>query len=316
MNVMGNPPHSPIRLAIVGVGKIARDQHLPAIAANPDFELVAAASPHGVVDGIANFKSIADLLATMPDIDAVSLCMPPQYRHEAAIAALEAGKHVFLEKPPGATISEVQDLTAIAARKSLSIFASWHSRYAPAVQAARDFLASTEIRSVTVTWKEDVRHWHPNQDWIWQAGGLGVFDPGINALSIITHILPRPLFLTGAVLEFPENRDAPIAADLTFIDSGKMPARAVFDWRQTGRQSWDIEADTKAGRMLLADGGSRLLVNGETRFEGPEAEYPLLYRRFADIIRAGNSDVDLAPLIHVADAFMLGRRKFVEAFHD
>ena len=49
---------SPIHLAIVGVGKIARDQHLPSIAKNPDFKLVAAASRHGTVDGIANFKSI------------------------------------------------------------------------------------------------------------------------------------------------------------------------------------------------------------------------------------------------------------------
>ncbi len=50
-----------------------------------------------------------------------------------------------------------------------------------------------------------MRQWHPNQEWIWQAGGLGVFDPGINALSIITHILPRALFITKATLEFPEN---------------------------------------------------------------------------------------------------------------
>jgi D-galactose 1-dehydrogenase len=42
----------------------------------------------------------------------------------------------------------------------------------------------------------------------------------------------------------------------------------------------------------------------------------MLYERFAEIIQAGRSDVDLAPLRHVADAFMLGRRKVVEAFFD
>jgi D-galactose 1-dehydrogenase len=47
---------------------------------------------------------------------------------------------------------------------------------------------------VNVIWREDVRVWHPGQDWIWQPGGLGVFDPGINALSIITHILPARSF--------------------------------------------------------------------------------------------------------------------------
>jgi D-galactose 1-dehydrogenase len=307
---------SPINLAIVGVGKIVRDQHLPAVAKNADYRLIAAASRHGTVDGIGNFKSIDEMLAAVPAIEAVSLCMPPQYRYEAAEKALSAGKHVFLEKPPGATLSEVADLEALAAARGVSLFASWHSRYAPAVEAAKSFLAGTTIRSMRVIWKEDVRHWHPNQEWIWQAGGLGVFDPGINALSIVTHILPRPVFITAATLEFPENRDAPIAATMTFSDSRGLDLAAEFDWRQTGKQSWDIVAETGAGTMVLSEGGAKLSIDGKLVHEEPEQEYPMLYRRFAEIVKAGKSDADLAPLRHVADAFMLGRRKFVEAFHD
>ncbi|MGO6680740.1 Gfo/Idh/MocA family protein [Rhizobium leguminosarum] len=307
---------SPINLAIVGVGKIVRDQHLPSVAKNPDFELVATASRHGTVEGVKSYTTIEAMLDAEPSIDAVSLCMPPQYRYEAAYKALVAGKHVFLEKPPGATLSEVADLEALANKQGASLFASWHSRYAPGVEAAKAFLASTTIKSVHVIWKEDVRHWHPNQEWIWQAGGLGVFDPGINALSIVTHILPRPIFITEAVLEFPENRDAPIAANIHFRNADGLPVHAEFDWRQTGKQSWDIVAETAAGQMVLAEGGAKLLIDGALRFAEPEQEYPSLYRRFAEIIKAGNSDVDLAPLRHVADAFMLGKRKFVDAFHD
>ncbi|MEW9615820.1 Gfo/Idh/MocA family oxidoreductase [Shinella sp. S4-D37] len=307
---------SPINLAIVGVGKIVRDQHLPAVAKDADYRLIAAASRHGTVDGIDNFKSIDEMLAAVPAIDAVSLCMPPQYRYEAAEKALSAGKHVFLEKPPGATLSEVADLEALAAAKGVSLFASWHSRYAPAVEATKSFLAGTTIRSMRVIWKEDVRHWHPNQEWIWQAGGLGVFDPGINALSIVTHILPRPVFITAATLEFPENRDAPIAAAMTFTDAKGLDLAAEFDWRQTGKQSWDIVAETEAGAMVLSEGGAKLSIDGKLVHEAPEQEYPMLYRRFAELVKAGKSDVDLAPLRHVADAFMLGRRKFVETFHD
>jgi len=307
---------SPINLAIVGVGKIVRDQHLPAVAANGDYKLIAAASRHGTVEGIDNFKSIDAMLAAVPGIDAVSLCMPPQYRYEAAEKAISAGKHVFLEKPPGATLSEVADLEARAAAKGLTLFASWHSRYAPAVEAARTFLAGTTIRSMRVIWKEDVRHWHPNQDWIWQAGGLGVFDPGINALSIVTHILPRPVFITAATLEFPENRDAPIAASMTFTDAEGLDLAAEFDWRQTGKQSWDIIAETDAGEMVLSEGGAKLSIDGRIVHEEPEQEYPMLYKRFAELVKAGKSDVDLAPLRHVADAFMLGRRKFVDMFYD
>ncbi|MCX8282034.1 Gfo/Idh/MocA family oxidoreductase [Phyllobacterium sp. 0TCS1.6C] len=305
----------PINLAIVGVGKIVRDQHLPSIARGSDFRLVATASRHGTVEGVDAYKTIDEMLEAA-DVAAVSLCMPPQYRYEAARKALSARKHVFLEKPPGATLSEVADLDAMARDKGVSLFASWHSRYAPAVESARSFLASTTVRSVEIIWKEDVRHWHPNQEWIWQAGGLGVFDPGINALSIMTHILPRPAFITASTLEFPENRDAPIAAELQLEDAEGRPIRAVFDWRQTGRQTWDILAETDAGQMVLSEGGSKLSVGGELRSVEPEQEYFSLYSRFAELIAAGISDVDIAPLRHVADAFLLGKRKLVEPFHD
>jgi len=194
-----------VRIGIVGVGKIAQDQHLPAIANSPDFQLAAAASRHGKVEGVANFISIEEMIAGV-QLDAVALCQPPQVRFAAARHALAAGKHVFLEKPPGATLAELRILTELADANGVTLFASWHSRYAPGVAPARDWLAGKTIRSVTIEWKEDVRHWHPGQAWIWQAGGMGVFDPGINALSIATAILP-PFFLSEGVMEMPAGAD-------------------------------------------------------------------------------------------------------------
>lgn len=305
----------PIKLGIVGVGKIVRDQHLPAVAKDPEYRLVAAASRHGKVENISNFPTIEAMLDAVPELEAVSLCMPPQFRYDAARTALMAKKHVFLEKPPGATVSEVENLKALASANGVSLFASWHSRYAPAVEAARAFLGATTIRSAAINWKEDVRRWHPNQEWIWAPGGFGVFDPGINALSIVTHILPA-MFITSAVLDFPENRAAPVAAHVVFRTSNGLPVTMELDWLQTGPQSWDILADTEAGQMVLSGGGSKLAVDGRIVHDEPEAEYPSLYKRFAEIVRAGASDVDLAPLQHVADAFMLGKRNVVEAFFD
>ena len=307
--------NGPIKLGIVGVGKIVRDQHLPAVAKDGDYRLIAAASRHGKVDDIPNFPTIEAMLDAVPELEAVSLCMPPQYRYDAARTALIAKKHVFLEKPPGATVSEVEDLKRLAQANGVTLFASWHSRYAPAVEAARTFLASAKVTSAAIVWKEDVRRWHPNQDWIWAPGGFGVFDPGINALSIVTHILPA-MFITSAVLDFPENRASPVAAHVNFRTSDGLPVTMELDWLQTGPQSWDILADTDKGKMVLSGGGTRLAVDGTVVHDEPEAEYPQLYRRFAEIVRAGISDVDLAPLQHVADAFMLGKRNVVEAFFD
>jgi D-galactose 1-dehydrogenase len=306
---------TPIRLGIVGVGKIVRDQHLPALAKDRDYALVAAASRNATVEGVANFPTIEEMLASGVAIDAMSLCQPPQVRYEAARLALEAGKHVFMEKPPGATVSEVEDLKALAARQGVSLFASWHSRYAPAVEAARAFLAGTVVRQARFVWKEDVRKWHPGQAWIWQPGGFGVFDPFINCLSIVTHILP-PLHITQAELDFPANRDAPVAARMDFAGADGLTAAAEIDWLQTGPQSWDIIAETDAGEMVLSNGGAKLVIGGKPVEDQPEREYPALYERFASLVHAGRSDVDLAPLQHVADAFMLGRRNVVDAFFD
>ncbi|MBC8130384.1 MAG: Gfo/Idh/MocA family oxidoreductase [Rhizobiaceae bacterium] len=307
---------SDLRIAIAGVGKIARDQHIPSLARVEGVGLVAACSRNATVKGIANFPTIEAMLDGMPEIDAVALCTPPGVRHAYAAAALRAGKHVLLEKPPGATLSEIEPLAAFAAEKGLTLFATWHSRFAPAVDAARRFLADAVIGKVEVEWKEDVRHWHPGQAWIWEPGGLGVFDPGINALSIVTAILPQPIFLTGSTLEFPGNRAQPIAATLAFADGRGLEVSAVFDWRQTGPQTWDIRADTDKGRIVLSSGGSVLTIDGTVVSNAPEAEYDGIYKHFARLVAEGRSEVDVSPLRHVADAFLLGRRVEVEAFHD
>ncbi|MBL9072793.1 Gfo/Idh/MocA family oxidoreductase [Tabrizicola sp.] len=300
------------RIALVGIGKIALDQHVPALAASPDWQLAATISRHGQVPGIPAFTYFATFLADCPDVPVVSLCLPPVPRFDYAEAALKAGRHVMLEKPPGATLAEVHELEALAKAKGLTLYATWHSRMAHAVAPAKAWLQDKTVQKAHITWREDVRKWHPGQDWVFQPGGMGVFDPGINALSILTEILPRPVHLTKARLEFPENRQTPIAAQLTF--SGNVTAD--FDWRQQGPQTWDIEVATDKGHLALRMGGNVLEIDGrpvagENTIMG---EYPALYARMADLLRQGTSDVDLSPMVHVADALTLGERITAAAF--
>ncbi|HEY5795592.1 MAG TPA: gfo/Idh/MocA family oxidoreductase, partial [Bosea sp. (in: a-proteobacteria)] len=162
------------------------------------------------------------------------------------------------------------------------------------------------------------RRWHPGQAWIWEPGGFGVFDPGINALSIVTRIMPQPLFVSRSVLSYPANREAPIAADLVFTSRGEgEDLRAVFDWRQTGPQSWDIDIETASGKRLkLADGGSRLEIDGRVVAHEKPAEYEAIYERFATLLYEDRSEVDQKPFRLVADAFMVGKRIVVEPFED
>lgn len=295
-----------MRIALVGIGKIALDQHVPALAASADWELAATVSRHGRVDGVEAFASIEAMLAARPDIEAVSLCLPPVPRFEAAQAVLAAGRHLMLEKPPGATLAEVHILQDMAQAAGVTLFATWHSRMAQAVAPARRWLAGRRITGGRIIWREDVRRWHPGQDWIFDAGGMGVFDPGINALSILTAILPPPVRLLGAELDVPANRQAPIAARLSL--SGGISAD--FDFRQQGPQTWDIELATDAGELALRMGGNVLELDGRPALgeDSIAGEYPALYARMAELVRSAAQDVDLAPMVLVADAFTLGRR--------
>jgi D-galactose 1-dehydrogenase len=300
------------KVALVGIGKIALDQHVPALKASSDWELAATTSRKGQVEGIPAFTDFATFLAECPDVPVVSLCMPPVPRYAYAEAALLAGRHVMLEKPPGATLAEVHALETLARDRGLTLYATWHSRMAHAVAPAKAWLAGKTVHKAHITWREDVRKWHPGQDWVFEPGGMGVFDPGINALSILTEILPKPVHLTGARLEFPSNRQTPIAAQLTF--SGNVTAD--FDWRQEGPQTWDITVDTNRGALRLRMGGNVLEIDGapmagENTIMG---EYPALYARMAQLVRDGLSDVDLSPMVHVADALTLGHRAITDAF--
>lgn len=300
------------KIALVGIGKIALDQHVPALAASPDWVLAATVSRSGTVPGVEAHADFGAFLTARPDIAAVSLCLPPVPRFAYAEAALKAGRHVMLEKPPGATLAEVHALTALAAERGLTLYATWHSRMARAVAPAKAWLADKAVKRAHITWREDVRKWHPGQTWVFEPGGMGVFDPGINALSILTEILPAPVHLTAATLSVPENCQTPIAAELTF--SGGVTAD--FDWRQTGPQTWDITVDTDRGRLALRMGGNLLELDGRaaTGADDIMGEYPALYARMAQLLATGRSDVDLAPMVHVADALSLGRRNAVAPF--
>lgn len=318
-----------MKIALVGIGKIAIDQHIPAINSSRDWELAATVSRHGGIEDIENFADIQTMLDARPDIECVSLCLPPVPRFDYAVAALKAGRHVILEKPPGATVSECRTLEAMALDGGVTIYATWHSREAAQVDLARDWLRDKKLNSLRIIWKEDVRRWHPGQKWIWEAGGLGVFDPGINAFSILTKILPVPVHVTSAELRFPENCETPIAADIAFAHPSGAPVTAEFDFLEEGTQTWSMIIDTSGGELLLEEGGAKLTINGVEQADSTAlaetedgsnpllgGEYTRLYARMANLVKAAQSEMDLSPFMHVSDCFLLGKRVTVAPFHE
>jgi D-galactose 1-dehydrogenase len=307
----------PFRIAVVGIGKIARDQHIPCIAKNKNFALVAGVSRNARLENVPCFESLAALIESKVSVDCVALCTPPSVRLAMAKEALDAGYHVLIEKPPTPTIGEMVAIIDHAKRKRRVLYATWHSRYNKSVDEAKKRLKGKQVTKLLVTWKEDVNKWHPGQAWVAEPGGFGVMDPGINALSIVTKIMPEPIYVERATLEVPSNWSTPIAAEIVFKrgDGAKADLRAVFDWRQRSGETWQIEFETQDGMSLKLDrGGSVLYVNGKLIMEAKLEEYEMIYAKFARLLKAKKSDTDYSALQLECDAFMLGKPVVVPKF--
>lgn len=306
---MGLFGKKPLKIGLIGLGKIAVDQHIPSIRANTSLELVAGCSPRARPEGVKAYDDMDAMLAAHPEIEAIAICTPPQIRHEIAKAVIATGRHVFLEKPPAATLGEAEAIKTLAAAKGVSLLASWHSRFAPAVEATRKWVSERPIKSITIHWKENVRQWHPGQAWIFEPGGMGVFDPGINSLSILTRILKDSVMVKGADLHIPVNCDAPIQVEMDMQTEAGFSIRAEYDFLQTGVQTWSIYVESVAGEKLtLSMGGTELEIDGKTLIKEKEAEYSGLYAHFYNLIQKKESDADFSPLRIVADAMLLGKR--------
>lgn len=307
---------TPIRIAIIGYGKIAEDQHVPSIKANPRFELVASSSRSGQGVG-EKFADWRELIRKVEGLEAVAITTPPEPRYAIARECIQAGLHCLLEKPPTTGLAEIADLECLAQVQGVTLFTTWHAQHHSTVEAAERALAGKRIKSMQIRWHEDVRKWHPGQQWIWEPGGFGVFDPGINAFSITIKIFPGGLFVQAADLTYPANAQTPIAADVTFYSpQADGPLTASLDWRRSEGEEWTITLETSEGlKLCLEEGGARLLVNGKSNMDDGIGEYPDIYQAFVNLIDERRSIVDVAPLRLVADCLLVGRRTEVEPFN-
>lgn len=306
-----------IQIGIVGLGKIALEEHVPALTADTAYQLVAAVGRRENHLHVPLFPSIEVMLHDGPKIEAVAICTPPQAHFGAANTALEAGCHVLLEKPPCPNVEEFGRLVVLANRMGKTLFQTWHARETPVVEVAAQWLSSRQILRGRVIWKEDVRHWHPHQDWIWREGGFGVLDAGINAISILTRILPSPLAVEAAHLLVPANCETPIAAAVGFRTEQGAMIDADFDFRHPITQDRAIVIETDAGILELLGHGAELRIDGKpvASVEEP-CEYASLYRQFRNLIAAGQSNTDKQPLELVDEIFRVAGRAVVAPFRD
>jgi predicted dehydrogenase/threonine dehydrogenase-like Zn-dependent dehydrogenase len=140
----------PVRMAVIGAGSFARGVHLPNMLARPsDFELQAVVAQHGTtaieaqrIFGAHTATTSVDEVLADPEVDAVLIATRHDLHAELTLRALDAGKHVLVEKPPALDMHEIARLRAWFGDHADApvLLTGYNRRFSPLVDRLRDWL--------------------------------------------------------------------------------------------------------------------------------------------------------------------------------
>src|ERR687898_2170161 len=195
-----------VRFGILGCGVIG-SHHARAIAGLEDAELVAVADvvpePAEKLAGEYGCSSHSGLgqMLSEAKLDAVCVCTPSGMHAGDAIAALEAGKHVVIEKPVDITLEAADRLIEVQRATGRRVAVVSQHRFDPATQAVREALARGEFGRLT-SGSADVRWWR-SQSYYDSGGWRGTWklDGGGVLINQAIHSIDLLQWLMGEVVE-------------------------------------------------------------------------------------------------------------------
>ena len=186
-----------IKVAIIGSGFIAH-HHCFAYSQLPNVEIIGISSlDTPSAEELAEkfnvkgpiFADYHDLLAL--DCDVVSICLPNFLHKEVAIAALQAGKHVLIEKPLARTVKEGELILQAANQAGKTIFYCENNMYAPAFVKVKEILDQKALGEIYLARGKE-HHSGPHSRWFYkqeQAGGGALLDLGVHDIACLLWFL-------------------------------------------------------------------------------------------------------------------------------
>ncbi len=245
-----------LRVGVIGAGigelHLAAYRKLPrveiaALAGLDDERVRRVAAEQGVPQ---TFREYADLLAA-PGIDAVSVCLPNALHLPVTLAALEANKHVLVEKPLARTADEGRSMVAAARERERVLMIAFNHRYRGDVQWVKQYVESGAIGRVYYAKAHWMRRagiprlgsWFVSKE---QAGGGPLVDLGV-------HVLDMAMYLMG------EPRATAVSAN-TYAEFGP---RGLKNWDlrdQFSNERRPYEVEDLGTAFVRLEGGATLLL--------------------------------------------------------
>ena len=251
---------TPVGIGIIGCGKVAWERHLPALAHLKDARVVAAAEPDA-----ARLKSVADrfgiaqrftdyrALLDRNDVDAIAVLTPTGSHPEIGLAALDAGKHVLMEKPLALTLDECDRLIAGGAHSTKKSVVCFNLRWHRLVRRARAFIATGalgRIKAIRSTFAHyrlgfDAPDWHRKL----ALGGGVTLNDGVHHFDLWRWLLGSEvtrIFAASTPSEYFEDETSTVSAQMA---NGAL-ASAVFTFKTSPAS--EVEIYGEAGRLYLS----------------------------------------------------------------
>ncbi|MFF9132657.1 Gfo/Idh/MocA family protein [Streptomyces sp. NPDC014806] len=252
-------------VAVVGFGWMGRvhtqayarvPHHFPQLPLRPRLVAVAEEVPGRAEEAAAQFGFASTTrdwrdLAADPRVEAVSVTAPNFLHREIGVALAEAGKHLWIEKPVGLNAEDARAVADAVARAGVQGAVGFNYRNAPAVEAARELLASGELGTVThvrIRLFSDYAA-HPEGALTWryerERGGSGVLgDLASHGVDLARYLLGEIASLTADTAIFVPERARPTGA-------------TAGHSRATGGALGPVENEDYAGCLLRFASGAR-----------------------------------------------------------
>lgn len=249
--------NTPLKLGVIGCGRVTETRHLPALRSLSDAEVVAvadsdAARLQGVADQFHIKRRHASFLALVgdPAIDAVAVCVPAQFHVEIALAALDAGKHLFIEKPLALSLDESERLIERATRSTRKIMVGFNLRWHRLVRQARQIIQRESlgplecIRTVLTSYHENAPDWRKRRT----LGGGVLFEQAVHHFDLWRFLLQSEVEEVFATSHSGQWEDE--TATVTARMANGVLATSVFSERTS--DSNEIEVYGRAGRLRVS----------------------------------------------------------------
>ncbi len=306
----GSEP-DPIQVGVLGVGAISQIVYLPILSEREDADVVALAdADRPKADTLANRFDVPKVLSDRElvqdeDIQAAVICAPNHLHETLAIAALEAGKHVLVERPLALTPEGVQRVLDAADSAGRCLAVGMNHRFRPDAGALASFVAGGELGDIYTVRASSLTRKTPRSTWRQkpEQGGGALMDLGVQILDLAFWLVGYPqITRVSAVLQKGDDSVEEAASVFAVADSG-----TVF----SVEASWSLfaDADRHYARVMGTDGSGSLppleiqkqlggrpmdVTPRQPKPRGGENPFTNAYRRLLDqFVRAVAGECDL-----------------------